>query len=95
MGQSVLELRSLPNPYISHATTDFQQSMGILPASAIFADPPNSEIPKILKKTKRKQTKVSSPPPQSLSSRSSMSTSKSKGLFTAEEEGSEKEFGLI
>lgn len=67
--------------------------MGIHPVSAIFADSPNSELPKVPKKTKRKKTKVSSP--TSSSSRSFMRKSKSKGSFTADEEGSESQFGQI
>ncbi|XXG69235.1 hypothetical protein AAC387_Pa06g2157 [Persea americana] len=77
----------------SWSSQDFQQSMGIHPVSAIFADSPNSELPKVPKKTKREKTKVSSP--TSSSSRSFMRKSKSKGSFTADEEGSESQFGLI
>ncbi|RWR88375.1 CRIB domain-containing protein RIC10-like protein isoform X2 [Cinnamomum micranthum f. kanehirae] len=79
----------------SWSSQDFQQSMGIHPVSAIFADSPNSELPKVPKKTKQKKTKVSSPTSSSSSSRSFMRTSKSKGSFTADEEGSESQFGII
>ncbi|XP_058072632.1 CRIB domain-containing protein RIC10 isoform X2 [Magnolia sinica] len=48
----------------SWSSQDFQQSMGVHPASAIFADSP-SDLPKIPKKMRRKKGKDSSPPSSS------------------------------
>ncbi|XXG82886.1 hypothetical protein AAC387_Pa10g0764 [Persea americana] len=56
----------------SWSSQEFQQSLGIFPASAIFADSLNEELPKVPKKTKRKKSKVSSPPLSSSSMRYSM-----------------------